>query len=54
MWTQWICYGILSSLVIFIVIALGISPRTRFGPPSPGGDSKEENQIGASSEETVK
>jgi hypothetical protein len=53
MWVQWIGYGILSGLVIFIVIALGISPRTRFGPPPPGGDSKEDNLIEATSEGTV-
>jgi hypothetical protein len=50
MWTQWICYGILSSLVIFIVVVLGISPRSRFGPPSPVFDTKEENRDGAPSE----
>lgn len=53
MWAQWICYGILSGLVIFVVIRLGISPRSRFGPPPPGGDSKENSLIGASSEGTV-
>ena len=48
---QYIWYIILSVSAVILVIVLGISPISRFGPPSHEGDTKGEKQDETSSEE---
>ena len=54
MWPQYICYGVLSALVVILVIVLGISPRSRFGPPPHVRPAEEEKSGEISYDGTTK